>query len=100
MTHPTALFESLSCRRYVGGTLNELRVQAEKLKTTQREDQAELNRLQERGLVFSIGKRWYLTPEGLKLAKGWAMKPLWQRTDAWILLPVVHARTSSLEGIL
>ena len=103
MTHDEALFEALAYQRYVGGTLDELRsilsFRFEK-KRSRREDKAELNRLQERGIVFTIGKRWYLTPNGLKRAKGWAIKPEWQPTDAWILLPVVDARTTCLEGIL
>jgi hypothetical protein len=103
MTHDEALFEALAYRRYVGGTVGDLRAYTWSRvpkPRRQREDFAALCELEEQGLVYSFRKRWYLTAQGFKRAKGWALQPQWETADASILLPVAHARTTSLEGIL
>lgn len=97
MTHDELVLEALAYRRNVGATLGEIRSYLqfrEAIQYSQSQDHAALCRLETAGLLVSVGKRWFFTSAGYKLAKGRSLEPEWASSDAWILLATLYNRGS------
>jgi len=98
--HDDRVFEALAYRRNVGAEPAEIRSHLsfrEKPKRTAKDDLAALKRLEKSGKVVQVGKKWFLTPQGLKLARGHAMRPGWLPMDSTILLAILlyHGKEGS-----
>jgi hypothetical protein len=86
------VFEALAYRRYVGADLKTIRGHAwsrDDGTPGEQESSAALARLEEAGLIYQVGAKWFLTPGGMKQAKGSAFKPGWMPEDSMILLALL-----------
>ena len=98
MTRKALVRARLAYRRHTGASLGDIRSIVSLglgAKGPLREDRAILSGLENEGTVYKVGKRWFLTPEGYKAAKGAALSPEWEPHDAWILLAVLYSRGSA-----
>lgn len=106
MKRKELVLSALAYRRHTGASLGDIRSIVSLglgAKGPLREDRAILSVLESEGTVYKVGKRWFLTPEGYKAAKGPALSPEWESYDAWILLAVLCSRGSapaSLDKII
>ena len=92
MTHDQLVFDTLAYRRNVGADLASIRSYIsfrEKRKRTTKNDLAALRRLEKAGKTVRVGEKWFLTPQGLKLARGPSMRPKWLDEDSLILLTLL-----------
>ncbi len=95
MTHDELVLEALAYRRNVGATLGDIRAYLqfrENTKHSQKQDRAAIRRLEDDGHLVVVGKKWFFTATGHKLAKGSALDADWQSSDAWILLTTLYNR--------
>jgi hypothetical protein len=86
------ILEALAYRRNTGASLEEVRAYAQGRQdrpSRSQEDRAILAELTRDGTLYSVGRRWFLTPHAHRAAKGHALKPEWEGSDAWILLAVL-----------
>lgn len=92
MKHDDLVFETLAYRRNVGADLKSIRsrVSGADKKPSMKEIRAALGRLSEAEKAFQVGEKWFLTSQGLKLARGWALRPEWLLEDSWILLALFY----------
>lgn len=105
MRHDDLVFEALAYRRNVGADTKTIRSWVkfkEKKKSSKTDDLTALKRLEKAGKTVQVGDKWFLTPEGLKLAKGNAMRPEWLPEDPWILMSLFLCKTdgADLENII
>lgn len=106
MKHDDLVFEALAYRRNVGADPASLRSYIsfrEKRKRTTKNDLAALVRLRKAGKVVQVGDKWFLTPLGLKLARGSSMRPEWLDEDSLILLTLLlcnRKKGGDLEHII
>jgi hypothetical protein len=93
MNHDDLVFEAMNYRRNVGADLDSIRayvgIRGDK-KRTSKDDKESLARLQKDGIVVRVGEQWFLTPEAYKQARGTALAPELESTDAWILLALLY----------
>ena len=91
--HFDLIRDALFYFRHVGADARALRTYVGIRETEKRDawqDAAVLQELETDGTVFHIGTRWFLTPEGSRLARIPALAPEWQSEDAWLLLSLLY----------
>jgi hypothetical protein len=96
MSHDELVLEALAYRRNVGATIGDIRANLqcrEEKKHTLQHARAALRRLENRGLLVTVGKKWFFTTFGLELARGSALDAEWRSSDAWILLAALYIGT-------
>jgi hypothetical protein len=101
MTHDDSTFKALAFYRNVGADPATLQSDAkfrQRKPCTSKAVQATLKRLESEDRVVRVGPKWFLTPQGLKLAKGPAVRPAWLPEDYWILMSLLCCR-HNLEGV-
>lgn len=97
MKHEQLVFEALSYYRYRGIDANTLRGFLgvhEDRKHTITDDRRALDRFEREGLLYRVGRKWFLTGPGLARARGRAYEPEWQPEDSWVLLALLYADDS------
>ncbi|MBW2733652.1 MAG: hypothetical protein JRH20_14785 [Deltaproteobacteria bacterium] len=90
--HDELVFEALADDRNVGADMRAVRKYVQwygKRKSSVKNDQASLKRLEKAGDVLQVAERFFLTVQGAKRAKGSATPATWLREDHWLLLAVV-----------
>jgi hypothetical protein len=95
------VFVALTHYRNVGADPDTLRSDVkfrQRRPCTIKEVQAALKRLGREGKVVQVGEKWFLTPQGLKLAKGPATPPAWLPEDSSILMALFTCRGNQ-EGV-
>ena len=102
MTLDRLILEALAYRRHVGASLGDIRAYVgvrEEKRHPLRDDLAVLRRLEEAGSLVKVGRKWFLTPQGRKEARGTALAATWCEEDAWILLALLYNRSQTGSGL-
>lgn len=86
------IFEAMAYHRNLGSTLKSIRTQVRFPKSQKvgvKSYRMALAQLAQSGQIKQVGESWFLTPAGLKKARGWSIRPGWLPEDAWILLAML-----------
>jgi hypothetical protein len=101
MTHDDPILKALAFYRYVGADPATLQSDAkfrQRRPCTSKAVQATLKRLESEDRIVQVESKWFLTPQGLKLAKGPAVRPAWRPEDYWILMALLCCHRNQ-EGV-
>jgi hypothetical protein len=95
MSHDDAIFKALAFHRNVGADPTTLHADVkyrQRQPCTSKAVLAAMKRLESQDRVVQVGQKWFFTPQGLKLAKGPAVRPAWLPEDYWILMALLCCR--------
>jgi len=101
MTRKDLILEAFAYRRHTGATLRDIRAYAQFRQERSyplKEDRAVLAALVNAGIICTVGNKWFFTPAGYKIAKGHALRPKWEGSDAWIFQSLLcYSKNSVLQ---
>lgn len=101
MTRKDLILEAFAYRRHTGATLRDIRTYAQfrqERSYTLKEDRAVLTALVNTDIIYTVGKKCFFTPAGYKIAKGRALRPKWEDSDAWIFQSLLcYSKNSVLQ---
>lgn len=106
MNHADTVFEALCYFRNVGaepGTIRTYVWGREDQPHDAKADRAVLKQLEAAGMIFRVGKRWFLSSAAQSNARGPALAAEWRFEDAWLLLALLYIEgnePTTLENVI